>query len=142
MIDVKKLIVFFIVAILFNISQAATYTVDPYPFTDKNDAVRFTELTKEIRCVVCKNQNIADSSASLAMDLRQKVYRMVLAKQSDQAIKNYLVKRYGDFILMKPRFNIRTAILWLFPFIGLGFMILVVVQLFNRKDKPLHSIKL
>ena len=81
------------------------------------DKERYTALTKEIRCVVCQNQNIADSNAPLANDLRKKVYMMVDENKSDNDIKDYLVARYGEFILLKPRFNKLTFILWLFPLI-------------------------
>lgn len=90
-----------------------------YPFTSSADTKRFESLTSEIRCVVCQNQNIADSNAPLANDLRKKVYDMVLDKKSNNEIKDYLVKRYGEFILLQPRFNTTTLILWAFPFIGL-----------------------
>lgn len=92
---------------------------DIYSFTNTNDSLRFQALTKEIRCVVCQNQSIADSSAPLANDLREKVYKMVIANQSDAAIKDYLVKRYGEFILLQPRFNKATLVLWFFPVLGL-----------------------
>ena len=92
---------------------------DLYPFTRPNDAERFYALTQTIRCVVCQNQNINDSNAPLANDLRAKVYKMILENQSDAAIETYLVHRYGDFILLQPRFNPITAALWLIPFISL-----------------------
>lgn len=92
------------------------------------DEARYVELTKEVRCVVCQNQNIADSSAPLANDLRKKIYTMVEKNKSDNEIKNYLVARYGEFILLKPRFNKLTVLLWLFPFIAL----LVVGLLLRR----------
>src|SRR5579871_6503742 len=88
---------------------------DAYPFTSANDTSRFQNLTKEIRCVVCQNQNIADSYAPLASDLRTKVYQMILEKKSDGEIKDYLVKRYGEFILLQPRMNKLTGFLWVFP---------------------------
>lgn len=103
---------------------------DLYPFTSTQDARRFELLTQEIRCVVCQNQNIADSNAPLANDLREKVYRMVLDQKSNADIKDYLVKRYGDFILLSPPLTKQTAILWLFPLLGLG-----VVAIFSLRLK-------
>lgn len=99
-----------------------------YPFTNPKEETRFHQLTQEIRCVVCQNQNIADSNAPLANDLREKVYRMVLANESNDAIKTYLTERYGDFILLRPRLKATTALLWIFPvvmfalFIGIGWL--------------------
>jgi cytochrome c-type biogenesis protein CcmH len=106
-------------AFVFLCSSAA-YPLDqgPHPFPSADDASRFQSLTKEIRCVVCQNQNIADSNAPLATDLREKVYQMVIEKKSDNEIKDYLVRRYGEFILLQPRLNKLTLFLWLFPFLG------------------------
>lgn len=93
------------------------------------DKARYTALTKEVRCVVCQNQNIADSNAPLANDLRRKIYTMVEENKSDNDIKDYLVARYGEFILLKPRLNKLTLVLWLFPLIS----IVVVLGLFVRR---------
>ncbi len=100
---------------------------------------RFQALTKEIRCVVCQNQTIADSSAPLANDLREKVYKMVNEKKSNEEIKDYLVKRYGEFILMQPRFNKLTFILWAFPFIGLACLLLFLIR-FIKNQKTANTL--
>lgn len=108
-----------IIMLLILLITKALYAEALYPFTAKDDSVRFSALTQQIRCVVCQNQNIADSNAPLANDLRKKVYEMVLAKKTDEEIKGYLSNRYGDFILLQPRFNLLTSLLWLFPVLGL-----------------------
>lgn len=115
----------------------ATYAVAPdsYPFTSAEDAARFDGLTKEIRCVVCQNQSIADSNAPLAKDLRLKIYNMVTEKKSDTDIENYLVQRYGDFILLKPRLNKLTAFLWIFPFAGLSLIFLFLFRFVANQHK-------
>ncbi|RDI40180.1 cytochrome c-type biogenesis protein [Aquicella lusitana] len=121
------ILVFFpLIFMLFWVNSTFAIERDPYPFTSVADAKRFESLTKEIRCVVCQNQNIADSNAPLANDLRLKVYQLVKNNKSDEEIKAYLVKRYGEFILLRPRFNLLTAILWLFPLFGIitGFYFL------------------
>jgi len=100
-----------------------------HPFTAPDDASRFQQLTKEIRCVVCQNQNIADSNAPLANDLREKVYQMVLEKKSNKEIKEYLVKRYGEFILLQPRLNKLTFFLWVFPFLALAGILPFLLRL-------------
>ncbi|OGT60220.1 MAG: hypothetical protein A3E85_01705 [Gammaproteobacteria bacterium RIFCSPHIGHO2_12_FULL_45_12] len=106
---------------------------DPYPFASLKAAQRFQALTKEIRCVVCQNQNIADSNAPLANDLRDKVYQMVKANLSDHDIKEYMVKRYGEFILLRPRLSKLTAPLWLLPLLGFITAIASLVWLFPRQ---------
>jgi len=110
------------ILLLTNIAFAATQEL--YPFTSAKDATRFQNITKEIRCVVCQNQNIADSNAPLANDLRAKIYQMILDKKSSKEIKTYLVKRYGEFILLRPRVNKATIFLWSFPFLAFIFTLI------------------
>jgi cytochrome c-type biogenesis protein CcmH len=112
-------------------------TQELYPFDSPQQATRFQTLTQEIRCVVCQSQSIADSSAPLAVDMRQKIYHLILAKQSDAEIQAYLLKRYGDFILLKPRFVRSTWFLWLFPLVGL----MIVIAYLYRANRKAHLIK-
>lgn len=115
--------------------QATAYAEvkEIYPFSSQTDSTRFQTLTKNIRCVVCQNQNIADSNAPLANDLREKVYRMVLAQKTDSDIEAYLVKRYGEFILLKPRLTFLTLVLWLFPLLGLITITCATIAKWNVK---------
>jgi cytochrome c-type biogenesis protein CcmH len=88
---------------------------------NESDALaRYNALIKETRCVVCQGQNLADSEAPLAQDLRKKIYRLILNHQTDEEIKNYLVQRYGEFILLRPAWQPTTWLLWLFPWIALS----------------------
>lgn len=120
---------------LTSFSYAQTSSIDEHPFTSAADSDRFLALTGEIRCVVCQGQNIADSNAPLAKDLREKVYRMVLDKKTDAEIKDYMVKRYGEFILLQPRFNSLTSILWLFPLIGLAGALFFLARFVKRNNQ-------
>jgi cytochrome c-type biogenesis protein CcmH len=97
-----------------------------YPFEKPKQAAQFTYMLKELRCLVCQNQDLADSNADLARDLRDEVYRLVNEGHSDAEIKAYLTQRYGDFILFKPPMKSVTALLWFGPalFLVLGFLIL------------------
>lgn len=113
---------------LVSYAQAADQSLDTYPFTSITDTQRFQSLTNEIRCVVCQGESIAESSAPLATDLRTKVYRMILEKKSNEEIKDYMVQRYGEFILLQPRFNKSTAVLWLFPFLAIACMALLLMR--------------
>src|SRR6516164_4208768 len=76
---------------------------------------RARSLSKELRCMVCQNQSIDDSDAPLARDLRILVRERLQAGESDQQVINFLVARYGEFVLLKPRFSWHTALLWLGP---------------------------
>lgn len=122
--------------LFFIFLSAQTYALEenPYSFTSPTDATRFQELIKEIRCVVCQNQSIADSNAPLANDLREKIYLMVSEKKSNEEVKDYLVKRYGEFILLGPRFNKLTVLLWLFPVLGITCAFFLLFR-FNARQK-------
>lgn len=123
----------YLAALLFLLMGIAhAESLDPYPFQRPADATRFNALTREIRCVVCQNQNIADSNAPLANDLREKVYQMVQEDRTNQEIKAYLVKRYGQFILLRPQFNYLTAALWLFPLMTLAVAFFILRQMIKR----------
>jgi len=75
----------------------------------------YDTLIKELRCLVCQNQNIADSNAELAVDLRREIYTMIQAGSTKANIVDFMVQRYGEFVLYKPRFTSRTIILWVGP---------------------------
>lgn len=104
-------------------SFAACYaeTVDQYPFSSRDQEQQFHSLITQLRCLVCQNQDLADSNAGLAKDLRMQVYNMVKEGKTDDQVKQYMVARYGDFVLFKPAFEAKTYVLWLMPFLLLCF---------------------
>ncbi|RML38486.1 Cytochrome c-type bioproteinsis protein CycL, partial [Pseudomonas syringae pv. maculicola] len=79
------------------------------------ERARYSELTRELRCPKCQNQDIADSNAPIAADLRKEIYRMLGEGQSNQKIIDFMVDRYGDFVRYKPSLNARTWLLWFGP---------------------------
>ena len=87
---------------------------------------RARAISSELRCLVCQNQSIDDSDAPLAKDLRVLVRERLVAGDSDRAVRDFVVARYGDFVLLRPPFDVRTALLWAAPFLillaALGFM--------------------
>ncbi len=103
-----------------------------YHFANPQQSKQFKTLVSELRCLVCQNENIADSNADLAKDLRAKVYTMVKEGQTNQQIKQYMVSRYGDFVLFKPPVNQETLVLWFLPLIvllvGLAVLVMVIVR--------------
>lgn len=113
-------------------AQAA---IDTYEFSDESDRQRFRELTSELRCPKCQNQNIADSDAPIAMDLRREIFRMLESGQDDEQIVEHLVARYGDFVRYKPPVELRTLLLWYGPWLmlGAGLLSLVVIVVRRRK---------
>ena len=94
-----------------------------YPFDSIKKEAQFEHLIKELRCMVCSHQNLAESSAPLAMDLKQEIYQQVLKGQSDHDIIEFMTDRYGDVILFKPPMKSMTWFLWFSPLllIFLGF---------------------
>ena len=90
--------------------------VDPSPpLEDPQLQARYLHLTKEFRCVKCQNESIADSPVEIAADLRREVREALLAGQTDEQIRDTMVSRYGEFILFKPLWSARNALLWLAP---------------------------
>ncbi len=99
---------------------------------------RAREISKEVRCLVCRNESIDDSNASLARDLRLLVRERLVAGDSDSEVKTYLVDRYGEFVLLKPRFTLENAMLW---FAGPVVFVLGLLAaiLFLRARRPESS---
>ena len=87
----------------------------PLEFRDAAEETRFHALAGELRCVMCQNQSLADSNALIALQLRREVLELMRQGRSDAQIKDYLVQRYGEFVLYKPRVEGRTWLLWLGP---------------------------
>lgn len=93
----------------------ALAAVDPLPFKDHAEEVRFQNLAKQLRCLVCQNENLQDSSAPLAADLRREVFQQMQAGKSDEEIKTWLTARYSDFVLYDPPLRTGTWLLWFGP---------------------------
>jgi len=101
-------------------------------FEDPEQQARYEHLIKDLRCLVCQNQSIADSNASLASDLRREVREMMVAGQTDEQIREFMTARYGDFVLYRPPVSPRTWLLWAAPVLlllgGLGIAAMVVMR--------------
>ena len=97
---------------------------------------RARSLSYEIRCVVCQSQSIAESDADIARDMRGLIREQIAAGRSDQEIRDYLVARYGDFILFEPPFKATTYALWIGPFVLLVAALIGVIVFFRRAAQP------
>lgn len=107
--------------------------IDPMPFKDRAEEARFQHLTRQLRCLVCQNENLADSNADLARDLRHQVFDLMRQGKSDAEIKQYLVDRYSDFVLYDPPVQGSTLLLWFGPLaILLAGATVVVVTIRKR----------
>jgi cytochrome c-type biogenesis protein CcmH len=133
-----------LIVLLFSllISISAQAAIDAYKFDDPKKEKIYHELTDELRCLVCQNQNIAGSNAELAVDMRRKTYEMVRAGQSKQQVANYMADRYGDFVLYKPPFKASTAVLWIGPFVILAASIWLMLRVIHnrREDNETTSV--
>lgn len=109
----------------------ALFAAEPLVFSSPENEERFLHLTRELRCLVCQNQNLADSDAPLAADLRLEIKEMLEAGRSDDEIRTFLVDRYGDFVLYRPPLGGNSLALWLLPaalLLGGGAALLVAVK--------------
>lgn len=123
----KKLLLFVVL-----LSGLAIANVNIYPFTDPVSEKRFNSLIKDLRCPKCQNQNLADSDAPLAKDLKDRVYLMINDGRSDGEIMSFMVERYGDFVLYTPPVKPITFFLWFGPAIVLLGVLIIV---FSRRRK-------
>ncbi len=106
------------------------------PFQTEAQEQRFRGLAAELRCLVCQNQSLADSNAGLAQDLRTELYEQILGNNSDEQIISFMTDRYGEFILYKPRFNAKTAMLWLVPFLLFVLALIILFRFTGKSNQP------
>ena len=128
----KRVLVFF-VALLISLTASAIDT--GAAFEDPEMQARYENLISEVRCLVCQNQTIKDSNVFLAADLRREIRRMMTEGMSDAEIADFLVARYGDFVLYNPRKSGRTLILWITPAMLLGIGAFVIVRVVRDRMK-------
>ncbi|MBX3696349.1 MAG: cytochrome c-type biogenesis protein [Dokdonella sp.] len=118
------------VALLLPLAAAA---IDALPFKDRAEEQRFQNLTRQLRCLVCQNESLADSSADLAKDLRQEVFEQMRQGKSDAEIKRYLTARYSDFVLYNPPLRGGTFVLWFGPLLVLLIGSAIVFRIVRRR---------
>ncbi|MEY3220197.1 MAG: hypothetical protein RIT27_1554 [Pseudomonadota bacterium] len=110
------------------------------PFADPQQETRYQKLLEELRCVVCQNQSLADSNASLAQDLRNEVRAMVQQGKNEQQITHFLVERYGDFVLYRPPLKSTTYLLWIGPIALLLIALLSGLYFIRRQPRSMATL--
>ncbi len=122
-------------ALLVSVSFAVQ--IEFHKFESKQQEQLYLQLIAELRCVKCQNQNLAESNAELAKDMREKSYDMVIKGASRQDVLDYMTARYGDFVLYKPPFKAKTLLLWIGPpvFLFLSFFMLFKL-IKNQNNQP------
>jgi cytochrome c-type biogenesis protein CcmH len=118
------------------LAQPVWAKIEVYEFKNPLLEQRYQTLTGQLRCLVCQNQNIADSHAELAQDLRSKVYELLNQGNSDQQIVQYMTDRYGDFVLYRPPFKLKTLLLWLGPALAVLLGGIAFWRLVRRGKQP------
>jgi len=130
--------------LLFGLALAggAQAAIDTYEFASEVDRERYRTLIEELRCPKCQNQNIADSNAPIAMDLRAEIHRMIGEGKADDEIVEHLVLRYGDFVRYRPPLDGRTLALWFGPGVLLVGGLLVLLVIVRRRRQAAASAEL
>ena len=136
----QKMLNALLLAMSMLFANSAVAAIETYQFTTPEMADRFEDLTAELRCPKCQNQNLSDSDSIISKDLRRQVKTMVDAGKSDDEIRTFMVQRYGDFILYDPPFKMETLVLWLAPGVLVVIGLVVVVKV--RRKKPAAPVAL
>lgn len=125
----RKLFLIYLLAV----SAFVSANIETYKFDDPRKEADYQVLVHELRCLVCQNQNLADSNAELAQDLRRKTYEMVEKGLSKDEVVEYMVARYGDFVLYKPPLQRNTLALWGGPFAIFIIAVVVLIRIIRRR---------
>ena len=134
---IKKTFIIILSICLIQFFSNNSYTVEPDEILEnQKQELRARNISKNIRCMVCQNQSIDESSAPLAKDLRILIRNKIKDGKKDEEIYKFLTDRYGDFILLKPPFKLNTLALWLLPFIFVLIGIFIVFS-HNKKFKKI-----
>ncbi len=129
----------FLLLSMLAVPAFAQKTTDPAPlqFNDTAEETRFHDLVSELRCVMCQNQSLADSNAQIAVDLRREVLDLMREGRSDPEVRDFLVARYGEFVLYRPRVSGTTWLLWFGPLLfALGGGVVVWRLLRRGRNAP------
>ena len=117
------------------LASAPAWSIDPVQFDDPLQTQRYKALIEEFRCLQCQNQNLADSDAPLAVDLRREIAEMIRSGNSDDEIRGFLVQRYGDFVLYRPPVQPSTWLLWFGPLMLLLVSAAAVFTVVKRRSQ-------
>jgi len=125
----NRLLLLLVILLCAGTSRAAG---EGYQFDSAQMESDYNQLINELRCLVCQNQNLAGSDADLAGDLRRETYEMLKDGKSPQQVVEFMVARYGDFVLYRPQFKSSTYLLWLGPFFLLLLVLFIIVRRFRN----------
>ncbi|MEL0628112.1 cytochrome c-type biogenesis protein [Psychromonas aquatilis] len=137
---VNHLMAFLLITATLFFSQSSQAAIEAFEFDNAQQEQTFHELTKLLRCPKCQNNNIADSNAELAKDLRNKTYELVKSGQSKQQVIDYMVARFGNFVRYDPPITPATIFLWLGPLLFIILGVVVLIKQVNAKSKKINNL--
>ena len=135
----KKIIVVLLLALSFSVSAAP---IETFKFDSPEKEKIFHKLSDELRCLVCQNQNVAESNAELAKDLRLEIYTMLNQGKTEDEIVDFMVQRYGDYVLYRPPFKPMTWLLWFGPGIIFVIGLIFVVRFIKAQNKDAQLVSM
>ena len=127
------------VACGLTLTGVAHAAIDTYEFANEAERARFRELTQELRCPKCQNQDLADSNAPIATDLRREIFRMLGEGKDNPQIIDFMVDRYGEFVRYKPALTAKTAFLWFGPLGLLAGGLVVIGVIVGRRRRTVQT---
>jgi len=136
----KRLLVLTALLLCLFAGALGAQAIEPLPFKNHAEELRFQHLTAELRCPMCQNETLADSNAPIARDLRHQVFSLMQQGKSDGEIKQYLVDRYSDYVLYDPPVNAATWLLWFGPLLILLIGTVVVVVTIRKRARATSSV--
>lgn len=128
-----------LIALLFVCTPLAWAVDATPPFPDPAQQARYERLVRDLRCLVCQNESVADSNAMLAADLRREVRDLMVAGKSDDEIRAFMTERYGDFVLYRPPLVPRTWLLWATPALFLAAALFAVFRIVSRRARAARA---
>lgn len=137
-----KKITYLLCGLFFLVAQAIADPTVTFVFNSAEEEALFYKLSNELRCLVCQNQSIADSNAGLAKDLRTEMYEMLQAGKSEDEIVEFMVLRYGDYVLYRPPFKPVTLLLWFGPALVFGLGLFFAVRFIRAQKKQVKTVEM
>ena len=125
--------------LLLTFTPLAVAKVEVLQFDTEEQEATYNKMIDELRCLVCQNQNLADSNAELAVDMRRKTHEMVMQNKNEKEIAAFMVERYGDFVLYRPPLNSSTLLLWSGPFLILLVGVTLLIRTVLSRRAPVES---
>ncbi len=130
---IPRLFIIAFTLLLFASAQAVK--IEFHSFENKQQEKLYLQLIAELRCVKCQNQNLAESNAELAKDMRDKAYQIIISGGTRDDVIKYMTDRYGEFVLYRPRFGLKTILLWVGPAVFLLLSLMFLIKLIKKQQK-------